>query len=64
MPLDHLANGVMCRWVTDVSGLGLAEQARILMHPDLSKEEEEDLAEHVEMRQDDKMKAEAHGDEF
>ena len=25
--------GVLYRWFTDVSGLGLAEQARMLMHP-------------------------------
>ncbi len=43
-----VAYGVMYRWFTDVSGLGLAEQARRLMNPDPPKKEEE-LAEHVEM---------------
>ncbi len=44
--------GVMCRWFTDVSGLGSAEQARRFMHPDPPKKEEEDLAEFVDMWQD------------
>ena len=43
-----VAYGVLYRWFTDVSGLGLAEQARMLMHPTPPKREEE-LAEHVEM---------------
>ncbi len=42
---------VVYRWFTSVSGLGLAEQARRLMHPNPPKREE-DLAEHVEMWQD------------
>ena len=46
-----------------MSGLGLAEQARILMHPAPPKREE-DLAEHVEMWQDKMRRLEAHGDEF
>ena len=41
-----VACGVLYRWFTDVSGLGLAEQARMLMHPAPPKREE-DLAEHV-----------------
>ena len=32
-----VAYGVMCRWSADVSGLGLAEQARRLMRPDPPK---------------------------
>ena len=44
---------VIYRWFIDVSGLGLAEQARLLMHPSPPKkeeeEEEEELAEYVEM---------------
>ena len=40
-----IAYGVPHRWFTDVSGLGLAEQARMLMHPTPPKREEE-LAEH------------------
>ncbi len=28
-----MAYGVLYRWFTDVSGLGLAGQARLLMHP-------------------------------
>jgi hypothetical protein len=35
------AYGIMYRWFTDVSSLGLVEQARRLMHPDLPKTEEE-----------------------
>ncbi len=41
--------GVLYRWFTDVSGLGLAEQARMLMYPSPPKKVEE-LAENVEMR--------------
>ena len=43
-----VAYGVLYRWFTDVSGLGLVEQARMLMHPAPPKREEE-LEEHVEM---------------
>ncbi len=43
--------GVVYRWISDVSGLGLAEHARRLMHP-IPLEKEKDLAEHVEMWQD------------
>ena len=39
------ASGALYRWFTDVSGLGLAEQARRLMQP---PKKEEDLAESVE----------------
>ncbi len=46
------AYGVLCRWLTDVSGLGLAEQARMLMHPSPPMKEEE-LAEYVERWKDD-----------
>ncbi len=35
------AYGVLHRWFTNVSGLGLAEQARMLMHPSPPKKEEE-----------------------
>ncbi len=42
---------MLYRWFTDVSGLGLAEQARMLMHPAPPKREEEP-AEHVEIWQD------------
>ena len=58
-----IAYGIMYRWFTDVSGLGLAEQARKLMHPDPPKREEE-LAEYVEMWQDKMRRLEAHGDEY
>ncbi len=57
------AYGVLYRWLTDASGQGLAEQARMLMHPRPPKREE-DLAEHVEMRQDTMRSLEAHGEEF
>jgi hypothetical protein len=36
-----VAYGVMYRWFMGVSGLGAAEQARTLMHPDPPKKEEE-----------------------
>ncbi len=58
-----VAYGALHRWFTDVSGLGLAEQARMLMHPAPLKREDE-LAEHVEMWQDGMRRLEAHGDEF
>ncbi len=45
-------SGVFYRWFTDVSGLGFVEQARRLMHPEPFRNEEEELAEHVEMWQD------------
>ena len=57
-----VAYGVLYRWFTDVPGLGLAEQARMLMHPVPPKSEEE-LAEHVEMWQDKMRRLEAHGEE-
>ncbi len=58
-----VAHGVSHRWFTDVSGLGLAEQARMLMHLALPKRQEE-LADHAEMWQDNMRRLEAHGDEF
>jgi hypothetical protein len=57
-----VAHGVLYRWVANVSGLGLAEQARMLMQPAPPKPEEE-LAEHVEMWQDKMRRLEADGDE-
>ncbi len=42
--------------------MGLAKQARMLMHPSPPKREE-DLAEHVEMWQDKMRRLEAHGEE-
>ncbi len=39
------AYGIVYRWFTDVSGLGLAGQSRRLTHPEPRKEEE--FAEHV-----------------
>ena len=58
-----VAYGVLHRWFADVSGLGLAEQARRLMQPGPPNREEE-LAEHVEMWQDKMRRLEAHGEEF
>ncbi len=58
-----VAYGVLYRWFSDVSGLGLAEQARMLMHPSPPKREEE-LAEHVEMWQGKMKRLEAHGEEY
>ena len=57
------AYGVVYRWFTDVSGLGLSEQARRLMHPDPPKKEEE-LSEHVDAWQDKMRRSEALGDEY
>ncbi len=57
------AYGVRYCWFADVSGLGLAEQARMLMHPSPPKKEEE-LAEYVETWQDKMRRLEAHGEEF
>ncbi len=51
------------RWFTEVLGLGLAEQARLLMHPSPPKWEEQ-LADHVEMWQDIMRRLEAHGEDF
>ena len=52
----------MHRWFTDASGLGLAEQARRVMHPDPPTKEAK-LAEHVERWQDKMLRLEVHGDE-
>ncbi len=57
------ACGLSHRWFNDVSGLGLAEQAMMLMHPGPPKREEE-LADHVEMWQETMRRLEAHGEEF
>ncbi len=57
------AHGVVYRWFTDVSGLGLAEQARRLTHPEPPRREEE-LAENAEMWQDKTRRLEARGDEY
>ncbi len=51
------------RWFTGWPGLGLAEQARMLMHPSPLKKDEE-LAEYVEMWRDKIKRLEAHGEEF
>ncbi len=58
-----VAYGVLYRWFTDVSGLGLAAQAKMLMHTAPPKREEI-LAEHVEMWVDTTRRLEAHGEEF
>ena len=65
IPKGHgvVAYGVPYRWFTDVSGLGLAEQAKMLMHPSPPKREEE-LAEHVEIWQDKTRRLEAHGEVY
>ncbi len=57
------AYGVLYRWFTDVSGLSLAEQARMLMHPS-PLEKEEELAEYLEVWQEKMRRLEAHGGEF
>ncbi len=53
----------MYRWFTDVSGQGMAGQARRLMHPEPPNKEEE-LAEYMEMWQDNMRRLEEHGVEF
>ncbi len=62
VPRSHgvAACGVLHRWLTDVSVLGLAEQARTLTRPAPPKRDE-DLAEHAEMWQDKIRRLEAHG---
>ncbi len=55
--------GVLRPWFTDVSNLGSAEQARMLMHPAPPKREE-GLAEHAEMGQDKMRHLEAPGDQL
>ena len=60
---EMTAYGVLYRWFTDVAGLGLVEQAGMLMHPS-PPNREEDLAEHVEMRQEKIRRLEAHGEGF
>ncbi len=50
---------VLYRWFADVSGLGLAEQARILMHP-APPERDEELVGHMGMWQDKIRRLEAH----
>ena len=57
------AYGVLYRWFTDVSGLGLVEQSRRLMHPEPVKREEE-LSEAVEAWMDKLRRLEAHGDKY
>jgi hypothetical protein len=57
------AYGGQYRWLTDSSGLGLAEQAQMLMLSSPPKKEE-DLAERVETWQDNMRRLEAHGEEF
>ncbi len=58
-----VAYGALYRWLTDVSGLGLAEQARMLTRRPPPKQEEA-LAEHVELWQEKMRRLEAHGDKF
>ncbi len=54
-----IAYGVLYRWFTGETGLGLAEQARMLTHPSPPKREEE-WTEHVEMWQDKMRRLEIH----
>ncbi len=55
--------GILYRWFADVSGLGLAEQARISMHPDPTKKDEE-LAKNVELWQGEMRRLEDHAGEY
>ena len=54
---------VLHKWFTDVSGMGLAEQARKLMHPDPPKDES-GLSEAIETWTDKVKRLEAHGPSF
>ena len=54
---------VLYRWFTDVSGLGLAEQARRLMQP-VPPKDEGGLAESIEAWRDKMARLEAHGDDY
>ena len=54
------AYGMMYKWFTDVSELGLLEQARRLMHPEPVKREEE-LADGIDQWLDNVTRLEAHG---
>ena len=61
---DGLAGyGRIYRWFTEISGLGLAEQARRLMHPDAPKREDE-LAEFVDGWCERVRRLEAHGPKY
>ena len=51
------------RWFTEISGLGLAEQARRLMHPEAPKREDE-LAEFVDGWCERVRRLEAHGPKY
>jgi hypothetical protein len=51
------------KWFAEVSGVGLTEQARRLMHPELPKKEE-DLAEAVDNRVEKVRRLEAHGSKY
>ncbi len=57
------AYGCLYRWFTDVSGLDLAEQARMPMHPSPPKHMEE-FAVYVQMWQDKMRRLGAHVEEF
>ena len=57
------AYGVLRRWFTDASGLGLAEQVRRLTHSEAPKKEE-DLAEYVDVCLDKLRRLESHGDDY
>ena len=54
---------ILYKWFTDISGMGLAEQARKLMHPDPPKDES-GLAEAIETWTDKVKRLEAHGNTF
>ncbi len=60
---DGVIAHAVYRWLPDVSGLGLAGQARRLTPRDPPKKEQAP-AEHVEMWQDKLRRLETHGDEY
>ena len=58
-----LAYAKMYTWFTEVSGMGLMEQARKLMHPDAPKKEE-DIATAIKKREEKMRRLAAHGSEY
>ena len=58
-----LGYGKLYQWFTEVSGLGLAEQTRKLIHPDPPKREE-GLSEYIENWCERIRRLEAHGESY
>ena len=58
-----LRYGKLYQWLTEVSGLGLTEQTRRLIHPDPPKREE-DLSECIDNWCEGMRRLEAHGESY